>query len=195
MSGGANLLRRSNHTARMLDTMWPGIELVVVVDQKQCFTGMHADYLLPAAGWYEKSGIKYALTYVLHLHYCDAAVKPIGESKDEREIHRLLTQKIEEIARRCNTPVFDGCGKFEVDWKELHQEYSCQGGVGAKGRRESRASGPRRQPRSGHGPPRRGPKDGIEKFRDTWAPNISPTFLDNPTWKGEAAPSPFDRLR
>jgi len=32
--------------------------------------------VLPAAGWYEKVGIKYAVTYAPYLHYCDAAVPP-----------------------------------------------------------------------------------------------------------------------
>ena len=61
ISGGNNLLRRTNHTPKMLDSRcgrssksWSSL------DQKLCFTGMHSDYLLPAAGYYEKSGIKYA---------------------------------------------------------------------------------------------------------------------------------------
>ncbi|MBW1687677.1 MAG: molybdopterin-dependent oxidoreductase [Deltaproteobacteria bacterium] len=190
LTGGSNLLRRSNHTARMLDTLWPGIELVVAIDQKQCFTGMHSDYLLPAAGWYEKSGIKYALTYVPYLHYCDAAVKPIGESKDEWEIYWLLTKEIEEIARRRNTPVFDGCGKFEVDWKELHQEYSCQGAYGPKDAEKVTQAVLDDSP-SAQGMTVEGlKKTGIEKFRNTGL-NISPTFLYNPDWKGEGVLSPL----
>jgi nitrate reductase alpha subunit len=190
LSGGANLLRRTNNTASMLDTMWPGIELVVVIDQKQCFTGMHADYLLPGAGWYEKSGIKYALTYAPYLHYCDAAVAPIGESKDEWEIYWLLTKEIEEIAKRRNTPVFEGCGKFDVDWKQLHQEYSCQGEWGPKDA-EKVAQQVLDDSPSAAGMTVEGlKKTGIEKFRNTGL-NISPTFLHNPDWKGEGVLSPL----
>jgi DMSO reductase family type II enzyme molybdopterin subunit len=190
LSGGQNLLRRSNQTARMLDTMWPGIELVVVIDQKQCFTGMHADYLLPAAGWYEKSGIKYALTYAPYLHYCDAAVEPIGESKDEWEIYWLLTKEIEEIARRRNLPVFEGCGKFEVDWKKLHQEYSCQGEWGPKDAEKVSQQVLDDSPSAAGMTVEGLKKTGIEKFRNTGL-NISPTFLYNPDWKGEGVLSPL----
>ena len=190
LTGGSNLLRRSNQTARMLDTLWPGIELVVAIDQKQCFTGMHADYLLPAAGWYEKSGIKYALTYVPYLHYCDAAVEPIGESKDEWEIYWLLTKEIEEVAKRRNSPVFEGCGKFDVDWKELHQEYSCQGAFGPKDAEKVTQAVIDDSP-SALGMSVEGlKKTGVEKFRNTGL-NISPTFLYNPDWKGEGVLSPL----
>ena len=59
---------------------------------------MHSDYVLPAAGWYEKVGIKYTISYVPYLHYCDAAVPPVGESKDEWEIYWLLTKRIEAVS-------------------------------------------------------------------------------------------------
>ena len=111
----------------MLDNFWPNLELVIGLDQKMNFTTMHADYILPAAGWYEKPGIKYTLAYAPYPHYCDAAVPPLGECKDEWEIFWLLSKKIEEVAKRRNTPVFDGCGKLPVDWKEVHHVFSFRG--------------------------------------------------------------------
>ena len=111
IQGGTNLLRRSNQTQAMLDNFWPDLELVVGLDQKMNFTRMHADYILPAAGWYEKPGIKYTLAYAPYLHYCDAAVPPLGECKDEWEIFWLLSKKIEEVAKRRNTPVSTGRGE------------------------------------------------------------------------------------
>ena len=83
----------------MLDTFWPKIDLAVAIDKKMCFTAMHSDYILPAAGWYEKPGIKYTMAYTPYLHYCDAAVPPLGESKDEWEIYHLLTERLQQIAR------------------------------------------------------------------------------------------------
>jgi anaerobic selenocysteine-containing dehydrogenase len=52
------------------------MDLIVDINPKFSFTGTHADYILPAAGWYEKTGIKYTVAYVPYLHYCDAAVPP-----------------------------------------------------------------------------------------------------------------------
>ena len=61
LQGGTNLLRRSNQTQAMLDNLWPKLDLAVGIDQKMNFTVMNCDYVLPAAGWYEKPGIKYML--------------------------------------------------------------------------------------------------------------------------------------
>jgi DMSO reductase family type II enzyme molybdopterin subunit len=193
ITGGTNLLRRSNQTQKMLDEMWSAMELVVGIDQKMNFTLMNCDYILPAAGWYEKSGIKYTLSYVPYLHYCDAAVPPLGQSKDEWEIFWLLTKKIEEIARARNTPVFDGCGRGEVDWKQLHQEYSCQGAYGAKDIEEVTQAVIAGSP-SAAGMSVEGLKEtGVGKFVSTGL-DISPTHQYNPDWKGEGVRSPFTHM-
>jgi anaerobic selenocysteine-containing dehydrogenase len=68
VTGGNNVLRRSNLTHRSLEHLWPALELIVDVNFRLSFTGMHADYLLPAAGYYEKPGIKYPVAYVPYLH-------------------------------------------------------------------------------------------------------------------------------
>jgi DMSO reductase family type II enzyme molybdopterin subunit len=115
ITGGSNVLRRSNLPQRMLETLWPRLELVVDVNQKQTFTGLHADYLLPAAGYYEKPGIKYSVAYVPYLHYCDAAVRPVGEAKDEWEIYALLAEEIQRQAKEQALEPVRGCGSRTVD--------------------------------------------------------------------------------
>jgi anaerobic selenocysteine-containing dehydrogenase len=184
LQGGTNLLRRSNQTQAMLDNLWPKLELAVGIDQKMNFTVMHCDYVLPAAGWYEKPGIKYMLSYVPYLHYCGQAVKPLGESKDEWEIYWLLSKRIQEIAIERNVPVFDGCGKVPVDWKELHDLYSFNGEYGAKDAEavtqlvlDNTVSTKGMQIEDLK-------KTGIEKYSSTGI-DMSPTSLFNPDWKGE----------
>ena len=113
VTGGNNVLRRSNLPQRSLEQLWPELDLVVDVNPKFTFTGMHADYLLPAAGYYEKRGIKYAVAYIPDLHYCDAAVPPLGESKDEWEIFWRLAQEVQRVARERGTPIMPGCGKID----------------------------------------------------------------------------------
>ncbi|MCP3984242.1 MAG: molybdopterin-dependent oxidoreductase [bacterium] len=184
IQGGTNLLRRSNQTQAMLDNLWPNLELVVGLDQKMNFTVMHSDYVLPAAGWYEKPGIKYTLAYVPYLHYCDAAVPPLGESKDEWEMFWLLSQKIEQIAKRRNTPVFDGCGKQPVDWKELHQNFSFQGAFGPKDAEGVTQLVIDNSPSCAGMQIADLKKTGIEKFHNAGL-NLSPTMHFNPDWKGE----------
>jgi len=161
ITGGTNLLRRSNQTQAMLDNMWPNIDLVLGIDQKMNFTLMNSDYILPAAGWYEKPGIKYTLSYVPYLHYCDAAVAPVGETKDEWEIFWLLSKRIEEIAREKELPV------ERVTQHVIDNSPSCAG----MQIEDLKRTGP-------------------QKFKNTGL-NISPTFQFNPDWKGEGVLTPL----
>ncbi len=129
-SGGANLLRRNNLPQYLKAFVWDDMELIVDINPKFSFTGTQADYILPAAGWYEKAGIKYTMSYIPYVHYCDVAVPPLAESKDEFEIYWLLTREIERQAKAADLPVFEGCGRGSTDWKTLHQRYSNRGDLG-----------------------------------------------------------------
>lgn len=130
ITGGNNVLRRTNLPQRMLTTMWPQLEIIVDINPKLTFTGMHADYLLPAAGYYEKPGIKYPIAYIPYLHYCDAAVPPLGDAKNEWEIYWRLSQEIERVARARKVPPLDACGKRMVDLQQIHARYSFHGAFG-----------------------------------------------------------------
>jgi DMSO reductase family type II enzyme molybdopterin subunit len=127
ITGGSNVLRRSNLPQRMLAELWPRLELVVDVNQKVTFTGLHADYLLPAAGYYEKPGIKYSVAYVPYLQYCDAAVKPVGEAKDEWEIYARLANAVEKIARERGTKPGRGCNGRGADLRRIGRDFSFDG--------------------------------------------------------------------
>ncbi|MEB2286034.1 MAG: hypothetical protein B6D46_03935 [Polyangiaceae bacterium UTPRO1] len=129
-TGGNNFLRRTNLPQRAIATMWPALELIVDVNPKLTFTGMHADYLLPAAGYYEKPGFKYPVAYVPYLHYCDEAVRPIADSKNEWEIFSLLAERVQAVARARNTPILDGCGKRPIDLKRIAEKLSFHGAFG-----------------------------------------------------------------
>ncbi|MCZ7619301.1 MAG: molybdopterin-dependent oxidoreductase [Myxococcota bacterium] len=184
VTGGNNVLRRSNLTQRSLEHLWPGLELVVDVNPKFTFTGMHADYLLPAAGYYEKRGIKYAVAYIPYLHYCDAAVPPVGDSKDEWEIFWRLAQEVQRVARERGTPVLDGCGKFPIDLSTIGDRFSFHGEFGPEDTREvtqyildaaSTTKGMTVESLE---------KTGVEKFKGAGGPSGQPQMF-NDSWKGE----------
>lgn len=191
-SGGANLLRRNNLPQYLKAHQLDQMELIVDINPKFTFTGMHSDYILPAAGWYEKPGIKYTVAHVPYLHYTDAAVPPLGESKDEYEIYWLLTREIERLAKERNLPVFDGCGRGPIDWKTLHQRYSNEGAFGQKDAEKLVEEILRSKATEGVTLAEL-KQAGIARFTATGM-DISATSLHNPDWKGEGVLTTLTRF-
>ncbi len=191
-SGGANMMRRSNMPQYLKAFIWDEMACIVDINPKYSFTGTTADYILPAAGWYEKLGIKYTMSYVPYLHYCDVAVKPLAESKGEWEIFWLLTREMERYAKEKNLPVLDGCGRGPNDFKTLHQRYTNHGALGqhddAKVMKEIL-----------HGDATEGmtieglEQTGIAKFTSAGKP-VAADAINNPDWKGEGVMTTLTRF-
>jgi DMSO reductase family type II enzyme molybdopterin subunit len=95
-----NVLRHSRMGWRVRETLFDGARLVVDVNFRLNETGRHADLLLPAAGWYEKIGIKYIAAFVPYITLADRAVPPLGESKPEWEIFSLLARHVASKAEQ-----------------------------------------------------------------------------------------------
>jgi DMSO reductase family type II enzyme molybdopterin subunit len=106
-----NVLRHSRMGQRIRETLFERARLVVDVNFRLNETGRHADLLLPAAGWYEKVGIKYIAAFVPYVTLGDRAVAPRGEAKPEWEIFARLAARVAEAARERGvtaTPSFHG---------------------------------------------------------------------------------------
>ncbi len=99
VTSGVNPLRRWPVPQLIERVLWPKLKLIVAVDTRLSTTGMKADLLLPAAGYYEKRGIKYAVALAPYVVIGDQAVAPLGESKPEWEIMALLARRVQERAR------------------------------------------------------------------------------------------------
>ena len=95
-----NPLRRVRRADRLLDVLWPKLKLVVVADLRISSTALHADYVLPISGSYEKTTTMAMNTGPLapFLHTTAKAVDNVGDSKDEWEVVCLLAKKIQERA-------------------------------------------------------------------------------------------------
>lgn len=187
--GGNNHLRRGNLPQKMLTHLWPQLELIVDVNPKLTFTGMHADYLLPAAGFYEKSGIKYPVAYVPYLHYCDQAVKPVGESKDEWEIFWHLAQAVEKAAVERKLGTLPGCGKRSIELTQIGRRYSFDNAFGP-GDAEAVTGQVLRFSTSTRGMSVESLREsGIAKYTGTGVTALQ-SQLFNPGWKGEGVLSP-----
>src|SRR5690606_8790987 len=156
----------------------------VDVNQKVTFTGLHADYLLPAAGYYEKPGIKYSVAYVPYLHYCDAAVRPVGEAKDEWEIYSLLAAEIQRIARERDLQPTAGCGDRPVDLQTFADRFSFAGEYGPGDVEAVNERILRESPSAAGMTVAELKETGIAKYRSVGGQGIQENLF-NSDWKGE----------
>ena len=98
VTSGVNPLRRWPAPQIVEQVLWPKLRLITSIDFRISSTGMKSDLLLPAAGYYEKRGIKYAVALAPYVVPGDQAVPPLGESKGEWEIMSRLARRVQERA-------------------------------------------------------------------------------------------------
>ena len=124
---GCNPLRRWPAPQHALEGLWPKLDLIVSVNFRMSESTRHADIVLPAAGYYEKHGIKYGQTYLPYLVFSDQAVKPLGESKSEWEIFGLLTECIARRARERGTGEVRGYRDRPLNLGRAHEVFTSDG--------------------------------------------------------------------
>ncbi len=98
---GGNMLRRQRGGQKLLlETLWPKLKMIVSVDYRLTTTGLHSDYVLPAAQHYEKLGT--SMLSVHHLNYvlCDRAAPPPDEALPDLEIGIRILEYIEKAAAK-----------------------------------------------------------------------------------------------
>ncbi len=136
---GPNPLRRwpLNHIIR--ESLWQEIETIVCCDFRLSSSALWADYVLPAAGWYEKPGIKYTQSYIPYVVVGEQAVEPLYDSKSEWDIVMLLAKKIQERARARGVSVFRDAWGRERNLATLYDDLTVQGtySEGPQGQRKA----------------------------------------------------------
>ncbi len=115
-----NVLRHTRMGNKVRETLFDPARLVVDINFRMNETSRHADILLPAAGWYEKVGIKYIAAFVPYVTLGDKGAEPQGEAKPEWEIFSLLSQHVAQVARARGVTMarsFTGkeCGLTDLD--------------------------------------------------------------------------------
>lgn len=124
---GGNFLRRVRGYPMLIKTLLPKLKLLVTVDWRMSSTALWSDYVLPAAGWYEKLDVRYATLYFPYIHLTAPAVRPLHESKPEWEIFCRLAKAIEGRAKERGISTFvDRQGK-ERKVDQLYQEMTMGG--------------------------------------------------------------------
>ncbi|MGD0081741.1 MAG: molybdopterin-dependent oxidoreductase [Acidimicrobiales bacterium] len=96
---GGNMLRRTRGgKTALIDELWPKFDLIVSIDFRLNFTGLHSDIVLPAAQHYEKVGFHIPTPHVMHLTFSDRAADPAGEAKSEWQIFQVILRAMTERA-------------------------------------------------------------------------------------------------
>lgn len=104
-----NTLRRVRAAHRIRDELFSRLDLIVTMDLRMSSTAIYSDYVLPAAGSYEKADVSLWYTPLSPFaHVTNAAVSPLGEAKPEWEIFALLARKVQERARERGVSTFRG---------------------------------------------------------------------------------------
>ncbi len=100
ISCGGDFFRRERGTNQMMDNILPKLKLLVTIDYRMNFTGLHSDIVLPVAVPYEQTAtFSTGRPATPFLHVNEQATPPFGEAKTEWQLFLLLAKKIEERAK------------------------------------------------------------------------------------------------
>jgi DMSO reductase family type II enzyme molybdopterin subunit len=127
VSIGGNMLRRTRGYHALHDTLLRELDCLVALDWRMNNTGLHADYVLPAAGWYEKDDITYATPIAPFCHPTTRAVEPIAEAKTDWAFHCLLMKAMQARARAREVKGFRDRSGVERDLTHIYDIYTFQG--------------------------------------------------------------------
>jgi dimethylsulfide dehydrogenase subunit alpha/complex iron-sulfur molybdoenzyme family reductase subunit alpha len=134
-----NMFRRNKSTSHYRKAVLDATELYVNVNVRMDSSAELADYVLPAISHYEGWDIRGEVGYhrYVNLTVPPPGLEPVGETKSEWEICRLLAEKIQQAAaRRGVTQIPDPDFALERDGTRepvtrdldiLHEDYTMQG--------------------------------------------------------------------
>ena len=116
---GSNLLRRYRGGMNtFFNALWDKLELIVVADPRWSSTCLFADYVLPAASYYEYADTKYTTPSSRFIVFTDEAVPAVGDSMTDRRIVIGMVRGIEKNLLKRGVEKFK-VGDRDVVVKEL----------------------------------------------------------------------------
>jgi DMSO reductase family type II enzyme molybdopterin subunit len=124
---GLNPLRRWPNSETIRESLWKEIDTLVTCDFRLSTSGMAADYILPASGYYEKPGIKYTQSYLPYVIVGDRAVPGLYESKHEWDIAFLLAKAIQERAQARGVDKYTDENGVEYSIARIYEDLSADG--------------------------------------------------------------------
>jgi nitrate reductase alpha subunit len=118
-----NYFNQAKGGVALRETLWPKLDLVVDVNYRMDTTALYSDYVLPSSSNYEKVDLSMTDMHS-YVHPFTKAIEPLGESKSDWEIFRLIAERIQEKAQeRGIAPVEDRSFDRSIDLQSVHDDY------------------------------------------------------------------------
>lgn len=127
----ANWLSQAKGNEWIVQNLLPKLDLIVTADFRMSSTDLYADYVLPAATWYEKFDLN-CTDLTSFLIPFTPVIAPFAESKTDWQIFRRLAEKIEKRAKaRGFTEYTDNIDGKTVkrDLAKLHDQFTLNGSL------------------------------------------------------------------
>lgn len=124
---GMNPLRRWPVPHLIRDNLWASLDLIVAWEFRMSSSAMYSDIILPAAGWFEKEGIKFTYSTVPYITVGDRGVEPLFESKSEWDIVAGLARNLQERARSREIGTYVDAFGAEHDLSRIYDDWSLGG--------------------------------------------------------------------
>jgi DMSO reductase family type II enzyme molybdopterin subunit len=125
----SNPLRRVRCYPLLLKNLWPKLRTIVTIDWRMTSTGMWADYVLPAAAWYERSEHKWVTPLMPFIHGGEKATS-FYEAKSDWEIHSRLAEAVDRAAAARGVTTFRDRNGNERSFEGLYAAFSSDGSYG-----------------------------------------------------------------
>ncbi len=126
----SNPLRSVRGSQKLLEVLWPKLKLSVAIDFRMSSTALQADYVLPAAAWYEVTDHKWVTPLVPYNHVTNKAVEPLGEAKPDFWIFTMLAKHMEARAKARGLDFVESHLGKEIRLANLYQDMTMDGRFG-----------------------------------------------------------------
>jgi complex iron-sulfur molybdoenzyme family reductase subunit alpha len=132
-----NFFNQAKGNVAVEEQLWPKLDLVVDINFRMDSTAMYSDIVLPTASHYEKYDLSMTDMHT-YVHPFTPAIEPLGKSKTDWEIFRLLAQKIQDLASERNLrPIQDREFDRQIDLTTVYDDFVRDWETGAPGALEA----------------------------------------------------------
>ncbi|MBI3784484.1 MAG: molybdopterin-dependent oxidoreductase [Deltaproteobacteria bacterium] len=123
---GSNIVRRLRGYPALFKTLFPKLKAYVTIDWRMSSTAMASDYVLPAAGWYEKAEHKWGTPLMPYIH-AGTKIATFQEAKPDWEVCALVAKAVQERAKARGITTFKDRHGNERPLDSLYDDFTMGG--------------------------------------------------------------------